>query len=147
MASASEPSTVDPRGVRFSACVTAVVLAASLVLQSPALLGLQLVVFLIGAVIGPAKQPYAVLFRTLIRPRLGPPDHVEDAAAPQFAQACGVLFAAVGVAGYALGVPSIGLVATGFAFAAAFLNAAFNFCIGCELYLRWKRLKFAGESA
>lgn len=132
---------IDPRGPRFGAAITSVVLAAALALTSPLLLGLQAVVFAIGAIAGPARHPYGVLFRRFVRPRLAAPDHLEDPAAPRFAQACGLAFALIGLAGFAMGATWLALAATAAAFAAAFLNAAFDFCIGCELYLRAQRLR------
>ena len=64
----------------------------------------------------------------------------EDAAPPRFAQAVGLAFAVVGLVGFLLGADLVGLVATGFALAAALLNAVFGFCLGCEMYLLLKRL-------
>jgi len=52
----------------------------------------------------------------------------------KFAQLVGFVFAVVGVSGFATGVAVLGLVATGFALVAAFLNAAFAICLGCQLY-------------
>ena len=134
---------IDPRGPRFGAAITTVVLSAALVLASPVLLVLQAVVFAIGALAGPAKQPYGLLFRHLVRPRLGAPEHLEDPAAPRFAQLCGLVFSLVGLLGFALGLSWLALGAIALALGAAFLNAAFDFCIGCELYLRAQRLRRA----
>ena len=131
---------IDPRGVRFTAGLTTVVLAASLLLASPWLLALQSIVFALGVALGPARQPYAIVFRRLVRPRIGPPAHVEDPAAPRFAQGCGLAFSVIGLIGFAVGATWLGLGAIAFALAAAFLNAAFDFCIGCEVYLRGQRL-------
>ena len=134
---------IDPRGVRFSAALTTVVLALALLLRSPWLLGLQAVVFAIGVLAGPARQPYALVFRSLVRPRLGAPTHLEDLAPPRFAQLCGLAFSLIGLLGFAVGAQWLALGAIAFALAAAFLNAAFEFCIGCELYLRVQRLRRA----
>lgn len=134
---------IDPRGPRFGAAVTTVVLSAALVLASPLLLALQAVVFALGALAGPARQPYGLLFKRFVRPRLGAPTHLEDPAAPRFAQVCGLAFSLVGLLGFALGATWLALGAIGFALAAAFLNAAFDFCIGCEIYLRGQRLRRA----
>ncbi len=132
---------IDPRGPRFTASITAVVLFASLVLGSWQLLAFQAVVFGLGVALGPARQPYGIVFRRVVRPRLSPPEHLEEAAAPRFAQGCGLAFALVGLLGYALGLTWLALGATALALVASFLNAAFNFCIGCEIYLRIARLR------
>lgn len=135
---------IDPRGARFAAAVTAVVLAAVLLLAPApigvALLAVQTAVFAIGAGRGVQHTPYSWLFRTVVRPRIGPPAEREDAAPPRFAQAVGFGFAAVGLVGFLLGVSLVGVVATGFALAAALLNAVFGLCLGCEAYLLIKRL-------
>jgi hypothetical protein len=132
----SRPRTeVDPRGLRFAALITAVVLAVVLVTESAVVLAVQAVIFAIGAFAGVQRSPYALVFRSLVRPRLGPPAETEDSRPPQFAQAVGLAFALVGLVGFVTGVTVLGLVAVGFAFAAAFLNAAFRLCLGCEVYL------------
>ncbi len=132
---------IDPRGPRFGAAITTVVLAVALVLASPVLLAVQAVVFAVGALAGPSRQPYGLLYRHLVRPRLGPPQHLESPAGPQFAQACGLAFALVGLLGFGVGAAWLALVATGLALSASFLNAAFDFCLGCEIYLRLARFR------
>ena len=126
---------IDARGPRFSAVITTIVLAAALVTQSATLIAIQLVVFAIGAFAGPAKTPYAFLFKKLVKPRLKGAVPTEDARPPQFAQSVGLIFAVVAFAGSLLSIPALFTVAVGFALFAAFLNAAFNFCLGCEIYL------------
>jgi hypothetical protein len=125
---------LDPRGVRFAATVTTVVLAVVLLTGSGVLAALQAVVFAIPVVAGMRWSPYGALFRTLLAPRLGPPREREDAAPVRFSQAVGLVFAAVAAIGYLSGATVLGIVATAFALAAAFLNAAFGFCLGCEMY-------------
>lgn len=125
---------LDPRGVRFAATVTTVVLAVVLLTGSGVLAALQAVVFAIPVVAGMRWSPYGALYRTVLAPRLGPPREREDAAPVRFSQAVGLVFTAVAAIGYLSGAPVLGIVATAFALAAAFLNAAFGFCLGCEMY-------------
>ncbi|MDQ1625641.1 MAG: hypothetical protein QOJ49_1139, partial [Actinomycetota bacterium] len=110
---------IDPRSPRFAATVTTVVLAVVLVTGNAWLLAAQAVVFALGAA---GRSPYAVVFRRLIRPRLSPPQELEAAAPPQFAQAVGLAFAVVGLAGFVAGYRVFALLATGAALGAAFLN-------------------------
>jgi hypothetical protein len=131
--------SVDPRGPRFAAWVTTVVLAAVLVTGWWPLLAAQAVVFALGAFVGLHVSPYSLLYRYLVAPRLGPTGEREDAAPLRFAQGVGFAFAVVGTVGYAAGFTPLGIVATAFALAAAFLNAAFGFCLGCETYLLIRR--------
>jgi Domain of unknown function (DUF4395) len=126
---------IDPRGARFGAAITSVVLGVVLITGSAWLLAAQLVVFAVGALAGLRYAPYGVVFRRLIRPRLGPPARTEPEAPPRFAQGVGMAAAAVGVVCYAAGATPAGIVFTALALAAAFLNAAFDICLGCQIYL------------
>ena len=45
------------------------------------------------------------------------------------------MFALVGFVALLAGADVVAYVAVGFALAAAFLNAVFAFCLGCEMYL------------
>ena len=132
---------VDPRGVRFNAALTTLVLALVLVSGSGWLLAAQGVVFALGAFVGLRYSPYGVLYRVLLAPRLGPPTDKEEAAPVRFSQTVGFAFALVGTVGYLTGLTALGIVATAFALAAAFLNAAFGFCLGCEMYALIQRFR------
>jgi Domain of unknown function (DUF4395) len=135
---------VDPRGQRFGAALTTAVLIVVLVTGSWALLAAQTVVFAVGAFLGLRRAPYGLVFKTFLRPALGPPRELESEGPPRFAQGVGLAFALVGVVGYAFGngwgITWLGILATAFALGAAFLNAAFGFCLGCEMYLLIQRL-------
>jgi hypothetical protein len=126
---------IDARGPRFAATITATVLAVALVTQNKWVLLAQGVVFLIGAVRGPQFTPYGLIFKNFIKPRLSKVAPTEDVRPPKFAQAVGFIFALVGTIGAFAGADAVFTVATGFALAAAFLNSAFNYCLGCEMYL------------
>jgi hypothetical protein len=105
------------------------------------LLALQSVVFAIGASRGPRQHPYGRIYAALVAPRLGPVTDREPVAPLKFAQLVGFVFAIVGTAGFAFGIPLLGVIATAFALFAAFLNAAFAICLGCQLYPLFTRLR------
>ena len=130
--------TVDPRAPRFAAAVTSVVLLVVLVTGSGLLAVAQAVVFALGAT-SLRLSPYSALYRWLIAPRLAPPTEREDQAPVRFAQGVGLAFTIVAAVGYLSGAWIVGAIAAAFALAAAFLNAAFGFCLGCELYLLLRR--------
>lgn len=136
---------IDPRGPRFGGTITTIVLAIALVTVgsplSDALVVWQTLVFGLGAIVGLHAQPYGILYRKLVGPRLAPPQVLEDAAPPRFAQAVGLIFMIVALVSIILGATLIAAIAIGFALAAAFLNAAFDFCLGCEMYLLGARLR------
>jgi hypothetical protein len=135
--------SIDARGPRWSAAITTVVLATALVTSNVWIIAFQAVVFAIGALRGPQFTPYALIFKSLIKPRLKSTVTFEDVRPPQFAQAVGLGFALIAVIASVLGAGGVFTVAVAFALAAAFLNAAFNFCLGCQMYLLILRLRVA----
>lgn len=141
------PALIDARGPRFGATISTVVLAAAIALiDTPlgvALLAWQTLVFALGAVVGLRAQPYGVAYRRLVQPRLHGPVPWESAAPPRFAQAVGLGFTAVGLLLVLAGAPLAATIVLACALAAAFLNAAFSFCLGCEVYLSLARIRAA----
>ncbi|MCV7230614.1 DUF4395 domain-containing protein [Mycolicibacterium komossense] len=149
MSTTKSPEQVDVRGPRFVAWITTAVLIVTLVVAafSPVaaavILGLQTLVFAVGASLGPRRHPYGRIFGAVVAPRLGPVTDREPVPPLKFAQLVGFVFALVGTVGFALGFGALGLVATAFALFAAFLNAAFGICLGCQLYPLVARLRRA----
>ena len=133
--------SIDARGPRFGAVITTAVLATALVTQSVWVMVFQAVIFAIGAIKGPQFTPYAFIYKKVVRPRLKSEVPTEDIRPPQFAQSVGLIFALAALAGSITGITPLFVVAVAFALAAAFLNAAFNFCLGCEVYLLLLRVK------
>jgi hypothetical protein len=132
---------IDARGPRFSALLTTLVLSIALVSGSIWVAVFQAIVFAIGAIKGPQFTPYAFIYRSLIKPRLKSPLRTEDVRPPKFAQSIGLAFALVAIVGAATGTSVVFSVAVAAALAAAFLNAAFDFCLGCQVYLILARLR------
>jgi hypothetical protein len=147
MSTITNTAQVDVRGPRFAAWVTTLVLVATLIaaafssIAAAVVLGIQTVVFAIGAWRGPRQHPYGLVFARLVAPRLAPVTEREPVPPLKFAQLVGFVFSVVGTVGLAVAVPLVGLVATGFALAAAFLNAAFGICLGCQLYPLFARAR------
>jgi hypothetical protein len=131
---------IDARGARFSALITAIVFSVALLTQSSALILWQAAVFAIGALRGPQFTPYALIFRTVVKPRLKSNPVFEDVRPPKFAQAVGLAFTIIALVGSVAGSAAVFSVAVAFALAAAFLNFAFNYCLGCQFYLLGVRL-------
>ncbi|TXK35670.1 DUF4395 domain-containing protein [Nonomuraea sp. C10] len=124
----------DPRALRFGAAMTTLILLLVLVTGSAWLLAAQAVVFAFGIA---GRSPYGMLFGAFVR---SAPKETEDSRPPRFAQGVGLVFAVAGLAGFATGIMPLALVATAAALLAAFLNAAFGFCLGCEMYLLIRRI-------
>ena len=131
---------IDARGPRYSAAITSVVLALALITESSYVIGFQFAVFLSAVLFGLRRSIYGFIYRNLIQPRLSGPVPSEDQRAPRFAQLIGALFAFVALLGGVTGNSAVFLIATSFALCAAFLNAAFGFCLGCQMYLILVRL-------
>ncbi len=138
---------VDVRGPRFAAWLTTAVLVIALIVSAaspPAaalILAAQAVVFAVGAVGRPRRHPYGRVFARVVAPRLGPVREREPVAPLKFAQLVGLIFAVVAVAGFAAGAFLVGVGAAAAALVAAFLNAAFGICLGCQLYPLVARLR------
>jgi hypothetical protein len=130
---------IDARGPRYSAALTTIVLSAALITESNLIIGFQFAVFLSAVLFGLRRSIYGLLYRNLIQPRLSGPVPSEYESAPRFAQLIGALFALTALIGGLAGNSALFLIATGFALSAAFLNAAFGFCLGCQIYLRLVR--------
>ncbi len=126
---------IDARGPRFGAVITSVVLATALATNNVWVIVAQAIVFAVGAFKGPQFTPYAFVFKKFVKPKLKGEIPTEDIRPPQFAQTVGLLFALTAIAAAISGFDLAFTVAVAFALGAAFLNAAFNFCLGCEIYL------------
>jgi hypothetical protein len=137
------PAGIDPRGPRFGAAITSVLLVITLLLGAgPAATALLIVIallFVLGVARGVQGTPQGLAFRAWVRPRLGPPADLEDPRPPRFAQLVGLLVVGTGLLFAALGVPAGVPIAAAVALVAAFLNAAFGLCLGCEMYLLLRR--------
>jgi hypothetical protein len=133
---------IDPRGLRFAAWATTLVLAVVLLTGNAWLLAAQAVVFALGT---RGANPYALFWKRFLKRT--PPAELEDARPPRFAQLVGLVFALVGLVGFVAGAPALGLIATAAALSAAFLNAAFGICLGCEMYLIIRRTTTKGVPA
>ncbi|MFP3465782.1 DUF4395 domain-containing protein [Leifsonia sp. SIMBA_070] len=145
---------IDPRSPRFGAGITAVLLLVDLFLSlvgaTAAAFVLLLAIALLfawGAFAGVQRHPYGLLFRRIVRPRLAPPSELEDPAPPTFAQAVGLLVTGLGLVLHLAGVPLALPIAAALAFAAAFLNSAFGYCLGCQLYLLLVRARLIRHRA
>jgi hypothetical protein len=147
-ATSKTPAGIDPRGPRFGAAITSVLLLVTVFLGLNAatatsayiLLAVITALFAVGAIFGNSKHPYGVFFKKFVRPRLAAPKELEDPRPPQFAQLIGFIVAAVGLVLGALAVPYGVAGAAAAAFIAAFLNAAFAFCLGCQIYVGLQRI-------
>jgi hypothetical protein len=129
---------IDPRGQRFGAGVSAIVLAIAFLLDVPWL------AVLVGIDLG-LSSAFGTRFFLPSRPwpsvrhilRLAPvePEHEYP---PRFAQALGAAFLGLATVAFVLGVSSLGWLLTGAVAVLQTLLAVTGICVGCRLYfLKW----------
>ena len=148
------PTGIAPRGPRFGAAITGVLLLvviglnlAGATLASVILFAAITAVFAWGAFAGITRHPYGLLFKKLVRPRLAAPTELEDPAPPTFAQGVGFVITLVGLVLGLLVSPFAIVVAASLAFIAAFLNSVFAYCLGCQIYLLLVRAGVLGRKS
>lgn len=125
---------VDPRGTRFGGALTLLATLAALLSSSWVAVGAASLILLAAAVGGNRFNLWSYAYRWTLRPRLKPPEYLEPAAPPRFAQLLGGLFLSGAAVAFALGAAVWGFVLGGVVAALSFVNAAFDFCVGCRLY-------------
>jgi hypothetical protein len=130
---------IDPRGQRFGAGVSAVVLLLAFALNAPWLAILVGVNLAVSAAFGtrlflPGRAWRLV--RTALR--IGPPAETEHEYPPRFAQALGATFLGLAALAFAVGLTPIGWLLAAAVATLQTLLAATGICVGCRLYfLRW----------
>jgi hypothetical protein len=142
------PKGLDPRGPRFGAGITSILMVLviyfSLEPQTTnialGIMGFAVVMFILGSALGPAKHPYSYLYKYTLRKLLKEPTELEAPTPVHFAQVVGLIVTGSGLVLHLLAVPNALPVAAAAAFVAAFLNAVFAYCLGCQMYLGLKRL-------
>jgi hypothetical protein len=145
------PKGLDPRGPRFGAGITAILMLVVIYLSldvtseanvqtSVLVMSFAVAMFIIGSALGPAKHPYSFVYKFTLRKALGEPTELEDPRPVRFAQFVGLMVTGIGLTLHFVGVPLALPVSAAMAFLAAFLNAAFAYCLGCQMYLGLKRI-------
>jgi hypothetical protein len=129
---------IDPRGHRFGAAVSAILLVGSWLVNAP--VGVLLVLVSIGssALFGLRWSIYGAIWRRLARRLRLPAVEPEHEYPPRFAQTLGSIALTLGLLAFLAGAPVLGWI---LALAVAALQgvlAATGYCLGCRLYfLRW----------
>jgi hypothetical protein len=129
---------IDPRGHRFGAGVSAMVLLASFALNAPILVAVALVSIGVSAAFGLRWSVYGAVWRRIVRVLALPPTTPEHEYPPRFAQTLGSVVLIGSLVAFVIGASTAGWV---LAFAVAGLQsllAVTGYCLGCRLYfLRW----------
>jgi hypothetical protein len=142
------PKQLDPRGPRFGAGITSILMILVIYFSlEPQTINLAfgimvfaVVMFTFGSLLGPAKHPYSYLYKYTLRKFLKAPTELEAPKPVHFAQVVGLIVTGTGLLLHLLAVPNALPIAAAAAFVAAFINAVFAYCLGCQMYLGLKRL-------
>jgi hypothetical protein len=129
---------IDPRGHRFGAGVSSLLLIAAAITNSPWLELVALVSIGVSAAFGLRYSIYGVIWRRIV-PLAGlGPTEPEHEYPPRFAQVLGSTALTLSLVAFALGLPIVGWL---LALAVAGLQGVLGvtgYCLGCRLYfLRW----------
>ncbi|CAN5744342.1 hypothetical protein BH24CHL6_BH24CHL6_06190 [soil metagenome] len=138
----SEPASgrlIDPRGHRFGAATSVLILAAAYLLNQPLVVALIALALGISAAFGTRYsvlgRPWPLVRRAL---RLGPPAELEAEFPPRFAQALGSIGLGFALLAFLIGIPLLGWLVTGAIVTLQAILALTGYCLGCRLYfLRW----------
>lgn len=134
----STAATVDVRAVRFGAGLTATVTGLAFLTAgtstSISLLAWQTALFALVVTAGFNYSVYGRIFKALVAPRLKSAPSPEPVEPARFAQLVGLICAGTALTAGLLGSVAVASVFAAITFVASFLNAAFNFCLGCEVY-------------
>jgi hypothetical protein len=129
---------IDPRGHRFGAGVSALLLVASFVVNAPIGVVVALASIGVSAAFGLRWSVYGIAWRRIARALRLPPPEPEHEYPPRFAQTLGSVGLTLALVAFVVGAGGVGWV---LALAVASLQgllAVTGYCLGCRLYfLRW----------
>lgn len=138
---------VDPRQPRLGQGITGAVALGGFLLDVPAVLPILTAILAAASLLAPRANPYAWLFRALLRVgALGPPRELEEAGPPRFANTVGfVVLGAATLARYAFELGWVAWALGLLVAALALLAAITGLCVGCELYVWARRIATGGR--
>ncbi|HUG49357.1 MAG TPA: DUF4395 domain-containing protein [Candidatus Limnocylindria bacterium] len=130
---------IDPRGHRFGAALSVVVLAVAFLTSQPLVVALIAVALGVSAAFGTRYsalgRPWPLVRRVL---RLASPRELESEYPPRFAQALGSVGLSIALLAFLAGLPLLGWLLTGAVAGLQAVLALTGYCLGCRLYfLRW----------
>lgn len=139
MAGTSDGRMIDPRGHRFGAGLSVVVLVVGF------LLGLPIIIPFLALALGASAffgtrysilgRPWPIVRRIL---RIGPPTELEHEYPPRFAQALGTIGLGLATVVFVVGFAPLAWIIAALVGALQLLLAVTGYCLGCRLYfLKW----------
>ncbi len=129
---------IDPRGHRFGAGVSAVLLIVATLTGTPWLVALVLLSIGLSSTFGLRYSIYGVAWRRIAKAFALPKVEPEHEYPPRFAQVLGSTALTLALAAFALGVTPLGWLLTLAVATLQTVLAVTGYCLGCRLYfLRW----------
>jgi hypothetical protein len=130
---------IDPRGHRFGAGLSVLILAAAFLLNVPVAVPVVAVALGVSALFGTQYSVLGRLWPAVRRVlRLRPPAELESEFPPRFAQLLGTLGLGLATILFAAGFAPVGWLLAGAVAALQLVLAVTGYCLGCRLYgLRW----------
>jgi hypothetical protein len=130
---------IDPRGHRFGAALSVLILVGGFALGAPVVVAFLAIALGVSAYFGTRYsilgRPWPVIRRVF---GIAPPRELEHELPPRFAQALGFIGFTVASALFLLGLPTLGWVVAAGVGALQAVLAATGYCLGCRLYfLKW----------
>lgn len=137
--SSAEGRLIDPRGQRFGAGLSVVLLVVGFLAGSPIVVPLVAVALGVSALFGTRYsilgRPWPYVRRAL---RIAPPKELEHEFPPRFAQALGTIGLSLATLFFVLGFAAAGWIVAGAVAALQTVLAVTGYCLGCRLYfLKW----------
>lgn len=125
---------VDPRAPRVGQGITASLLAIGILLQVPALVFLVAVFLLLPVVTQWRVDPYRVVWKHLLAPRVAPPTERDDPTPHRFTKLIGASITTLASIALLAGFPVPGYALAGIVAVLAGIAATTGFCLGCRMY-------------
>jgi len=131
--------TIDPRGQRFGAGLSAITVIVAVIAQVPFIAVVVGAALAVSAALGTQwflfGRPWPLARRVLA---LGAPGTVEPELGPRFAQALGATLVAIGLLLLVAGAGPLGWLAIAVVGGLQTVLAVSGYCLGCRLYgLHW----------
>src|SRR5574341_166131 len=135
---------VDARASRVAQGLTAVLTLSPIATGAWPLLALPVVHLFSSLVVGRRGNLGLHLFDALLAKRLGPGE-MKDARPPRFANLVGAIFLVGAIAAHLAGLAALGWALAATVAVLATLAATTGFCLGCNLYLLYRRVQRSEE--
>lgn len=136
MTGSTAAATVDPRAPRFGQAITGTLTALGVLLLEPVFVAIVAILLGVAVLSNWRLDAYAVLWRRVVVPVVGPTEERTAASPHRFAKLVGASFTVVATPLLVVGgsFSFAGYVLAGIVAVLALLGATTGFCLGCHLY-------------